>query len=123
MLIALVLVSFLLLILALITMPKRIYEKFQKKEFPGFWKRIVLVLADMLLFGISFAAVLTEPGEFLFGVSLSLEVLLVFSACFSGVLIMEAIQKKAPQKQKGTLTALTAGFLIAAVLFGILFLG
>jgi len=123
MLIALIVISFLVFIVALMVMPKRIYEQFQKKEFSGFWKRITLVLADMLLFGISFAAAMAEPGELLFGVSLSLVLLLLFASCFSGAMLLEAFQKKAPKKQKAIIALFTGGFLLAAVLFGMFLLG
>ena len=72
MLMALILLSFLLFIVALIVMPKRIYEAFQKRDFSSFGKKMALVLADMLLFGLSFFAVMAESGEVLFGISLSL---------------------------------------------------
>ena len=77
MLMALILLSFLLFIVALIVMPKRICETFQKRDFSSFGKKMALVLADMLLFGLSFFAVMAESGEVLFGISLSLVVLRV----------------------------------------------
>ncbi len=116
MLMALILLSFLLFIVALIVMPKRIYEAFQKRDFSSFGKKMALVLADMLLFGLSFFAVMAESGEVLFGISLSLVALLVFTACFAGAMLLEAFQKKAPQNQKIFLSTLTAFFLVVAVL-------
>lgn len=116
MLMALILLSFLLFIVALIVMPKRIYETFQKRDFSSFGKKMALVLADMLLFGLSFFAVMAESGEVLFGISLSLVALLVFAACFAGAMLLEAFQKKAPQNQKIFLSTLTAFFLVVAVL-------
>lgn len=116
MLMALILLSFLLFIVALIVMPKRIYEAFQKRDFSSFGKKMALVLADMLLFGLSFFAVMAESGEVLFGISLSLVALLVFAACFAGAMLLEAFQKKAPQNQKIFLSTLTAFFLVVAVL-------
>lgn len=113
---ALILLSFLLFIVALIVMPKRIYEAFQKRDFSSFGKKMALVLADMLLFGLSFFAVMAESGEVLFGISLSLVALLVFAACFAGAMLLEAFQKKAPQNQKIFLSTLTAFFLVVAVL-------
>lgn len=114
--IALIIASFLLFIVALIVMPKRIYERFQNKAFSGFWKEIALVLADMLLFGISFAAAMAEPGELLLAVFLSMDLLLGFTVCFLGVMLIEAFQKKASLKQKMVLSILAAVFLIMAVL-------
>lgn len=114
--IALIMVSFLLFIVALIVMPKRIYERFQNKAFSRFWKGIALVLADMFLFGIFFAAAMAESGELLLGVFLSLDLLLGFTVCFLGVMLMEAFQKKASLKQKMVLSILAAIFLIMAVL-------
>lgn len=116
MVMALILLSFLLFIVALIVMPKRIYEAFQKRDFSSFGKKMALVLADMLLFGLSFFAVMAESGEVLFGISLSLVALLVFTACFAGAMLLEAFQKKAPQNQKIFLSTLTAFFLVVAVL-------
>ena len=116
MLMALILLSFLLFIVALIVKPKRIYEAFQKRDFSSFGKKMALVLADMLLFGLSFFAVMAESGEVLFGISLSLVALLVFTACFAGAMLLEAFQKKAPQNQKIFLSTLTAFFLVVAVL-------
>ena len=116
MLMALILLSFLLFIVALIVMPKRICETFQKRDFSSFGKKMALVLADMLLFGLSFFAVMAESGEVLFGISLSLVALLVFAACFAGAMLLEAFQKKAPQNQKIFLSTLTAFFLVVAVL-------
>ena len=116
MLMALILLSFLLFIVALIVMQKRIYEAFQKRDFSSFGKKMALVLADMLLFGLSFFAVMAESGEVLFGISLSLVALLVFTACFAGAMLLEAFQKKAPQNQKIFLSTLTAFFLVVAVL-------
>ena len=116
MLMALILLSFLLFIVALIVMPKRIYEAFQKRDFSSFGKKMALVLADMLLFGLSFFAVMAESGEVLFGISLSLVALLVFAACVAGAMLLEAFQKKAPQNQKIFLSTLTAFFLVVAVL-------
>lgn len=114
--IALVLIAFLLFIAVLIVMPKRIYERFHKREFRDFWKGIALVLADMLLFGISFSAVMAESGKLLFAIFLSLDLLLLFAACFSGAVLIEAFQKKALQKQKIFLSTLTVFFLILSLL-------